>query len=208
MWVSSRPLGRSELARLLRLPSLGISARSAAVSAVVVLVALALAGATFCLILYRSLLAGVDDATAGRVRTIVDALHSASPDDLDSALLTTNQRVVAIQLIAPDGRVVVRAGSAPATPLIPINEFDFNLRRGMPDDAVLNDDLRVSGQKVNGASGQYTVLVGGGSEAVEATVRTVALLVAGGAPIIVAVSSGSPWRTALVRIAASSKNCS
>jgi signal transduction histidine kinase len=194
MWVSSRPLGRSELARLLRLPSLGISARSAAVSAVVVLVALALAGAIFCLILYRSLLAGVDDATAGRVRTIVDALHSASPDDLDSALLTTNQRVVAIQLIAPDGRVVKRAGSAPATPLIPINEFDFNLRRGMPDDAVPNDDLRVSGQKVIAASGQYTVLVGGGSEAVEATVRTVALLVAGGAPIISGVAAAASYR--------------
>ena len=182
MWVSSRPLGRSKPARLMRLPSLGISARSAAVSAVVVLVALVLAGVTFCLILYRLLLTGVDDATAGRVRNIVDALHSDSPDDLDSALLTTTQRVVAIQLIAPDGKVVKRAGSAPATPLIPINEFDFNLRRGMPDDAVRNDDLRVSGQKVNAASGQYTVLVGGGSEAVEATVRTVALLVAGERP--------------------------
>src|SRR3984957_9941298 len=97
MWVSCRPLGRSELARLLRLPSLGIAARPAAVSAVVVLVALALAGAAFCLILYRSLLAGVDDATAGRVRTIVDALHSDAPDKLDSALLATNQRGVPIQ---------------------------------------------------------------------------------------------------------------
>ena len=185
MWVSSWSRRRSDLARVMRLPNLGISARSAATSAMVVLVAFAFAGAAFDLILYRTLLAGVDDATAGRVRTIVDALHSDSPDDLDSTLLTTNQRVVAIQLIAPDGRVLKRAGSAPATPLIPINEFDFNLRRGMPDDAVLNDDLRVSGQKVNAASGQYTVLVGGGSEAVEATVRTVALLVAGGAPIIV-----------------------
>ena len=76
VWVPFRPLRRSELARVMRLPSLGISARSAATSAVVVLVALAFAGAAFDLILYRSLLAGVDDATAGRVRTIVDALHS------------------------------------------------------------------------------------------------------------------------------------
>lgn len=194
MWVPSRPLRRSELARVLRLPSLGISARSAATSAVVVLVALAFAGTAFDLILYRSLMAGVDDATAGRVRTIVDALHSDSPDKLDSALLATNQRVVAIQLIAPDGRVVKRAGSAPATPLIPINEFDFNLRRGMPDDAVPNDDMRVSGQKVNAASGQYTVLVGGGSEAVEAIVRTVALLVAGSAPIITGVAAAASYR--------------
>src|ERR1700677_1880337 len=108
VWVTSRPLRRSELARLMRLPSLGISSRSAATSAVVVLVALAFAGAAFGLLLYRSLLAGVDDATASRVRAIVDALHSGSPDDLDSALLATTQRVVAIQLIAPDGRVVKR----------------------------------------------------------------------------------------------------
>ena len=194
MGVSSWPLRRSELARVMRLPSLGISARSAATSALVVLVAFAFAGAAFDLILYRSLLAGVDDATAGRVRTIVDALHSGSPDDLDSALLATTQRVVAIQLIAPDGRVVKRAGSAPATPLIPIAEFDFNLRRGMPDDAVADDDMRVSGQKVNAPSGQYTVLVGGGSEAVEATVRTVALLVAGTAPIITGVAAAASYR--------------
>jgi signal transduction histidine kinase len=192
--VSSWPLRRSELARVMRLPNLGISARSAATSAVVVLVAFAFAGAAFDLILYRTLLAGVDDATAGRARTIVDALHSGSPDELDSALLATTQRVVAIQLIAPDGTVVKRAGSAPATPLIPINEFDFNLRRGMPDDAVADDDMRVSGQKVNARSGQYTVLVGGGSEAVEAIVRTVALLVAGTAPIITGVAATATYR--------------
>jgi signal transduction histidine kinase len=194
MSVSSRPPRRSELVRLLRLPSLGISARSAAISAVVVLVVLAFAGAAFDLVLYRSLLAGVDDATAGRVRAIVDALHSDSPDHLDSVLLTTTQRVVAVQLIAPDGKVVKRAGSAPAKPLVPITEFNFNLRRGMSDDAVPDDDMRVSGQRVNTASGEYTVLVGGGSEAVEATVRIVALLVAGGAPVISGVAAAASYR--------------
>ena len=64
----------------------------------------------------------------------------------------------------------------------------------MPDDAVRNDDMRVSGQKVNAPSGQYTVLVGGGSEAVEATVRTVALLVAGSAPIITGVAAAASYR--------------
>lgn len=178
----------------MRLPTLGISARSAAVSAVVVLVAFALAGATFDLILYRSLLAGVDDATAGRVRSIVHALHSDSPDDLDSALFTTTQRVVAIQLIAPDGKVVKRAGSAPATPLVPVTEFNLDLRRGMSDDAVPNDEMRVSGQRVNTASGEYTVLVGGGSEAVEETARIVALLLAGSAPIIIGVAATASYR--------------
>jgi signal transduction histidine kinase len=162
------------------------------VSAIVVLVALALASAGFVAVLYQSLLEGVDDATAGRVRHIAEALQSNSPGDLDSALLTTNQRVVAIQLIAPDGKVVKRSGSAPNTPLVPVTEFGLNLRH-MSDDAVPNDDMRVSGQRVNTSSGEYTVLVGGGSEAVEATARTVALLLAAGAPIIIAVVAAATY---------------
>ena len=187
------PFRRTGLVRSVRPANLGISARSAAVSAIVVLVAFAFAGAGLDAILYRSLLAGVDDATAGRVRHIAEALQSNSPHDLDGALLTTNQRVVAIQLIAPDGKVIERSGSAPKTPLIPITEFDLNLRRGMSDDAVPNDDMRVSGQRVNTPSGPYTVLVGGGSEAVEATARTAALLLACGAPIIIAVAGAATY---------------
>ena len=53
----------------------GISARSAFVSATVVLVALTLAGAGLAFVLYRLLLAGVDDAAAGRVRDIASALQ-------------------------------------------------------------------------------------------------------------------------------------
>jgi signal transduction histidine kinase len=185
---------RRGLARLMRLPTWGIAARAAAVSGVVVFVTLAAAGTALDLILYRSLLAGVDYATAGRVRAIVDALHMHSPDDLDSALMRTDQRVVAIQVIAPDGTVVKRSGSAPAAPLIPVTEFDSGLRRGMPDDAVPNDDMRVSGQRINTASGNYTVLVGGGSEAVEATARTVALLLGCGAPIIVGAAAAASYR--------------
>jgi signal transduction histidine kinase len=173
--------------------NLGISARSAAVSAVVVLSALTFAGAGLDVILYRSLLGGVDDAAVARVRDISQALQSNSLTGLDSALLTTDQRVVAIQLVASDGAVVRRSGSAPKTPLIPVSQFDFNLRRGMPDDAASGDDMRVSGQRVATPSGDYTVLVGGGSEAVEATARTVALLLAGGAPIIIAVAAGASY---------------
>jgi signal transduction histidine kinase len=163
------------------------------VSAIVVLCALTVAGAGLDAILYRSLLAGVDYASGERVRDIAKALHSDFPDALDSALLTTDPRVVATQLIAPDGTVVKRSGSAPKTPLVPVTEFDFNLRRGLPDDAVAGDDMRVSGLRVATASGDYTVLVGGGSEAVEATARTIAILLAGAAPIIVAVAAGATY---------------
>ena len=189
MGVSAvRPSRRSRIARFVRLPNLGISARSAAVSAIVVFFALAFAGGGFVAILYQSLLQGVDDATAGRVRHIAEALQSNSPDNLDSALLTTNQRVVAIQLIAPDGKVIVRSGSAPTTPLVPVTEFDLNLRAACPTTPC---PMTTCGSADNGStlpSGEYTVLVGGGSEAVEATARTVALLLAA------APRSSSRWR--------------
>ena len=176
------------------LKQLSISARSATVSAVAVLVALALAGSVLDVALYRYLLAGVDDATAGRVRSIVSSLDTNPPDGLDDALLTTSQRVVAIQLVGPNGEVVKRVGAAPATPLVPVDRFDYNLLRGLSDDAVANDDMRVSGQRVNTAHGTYTVIVGGGSEAVEAIARTVALLLACGAPIIVGVAAAVSYR--------------
>ncbi|AAS03418.1 MULTISPECIES: HAMP domain-containing sensor histidine kinase [Mycobacterium avium complex (MAC)] len=172
---------------------LGISARSAAVAAIVVFCALTVAGAGLDAILYRSLLSGVDYAAAERVRDIAKALQSDSREELDNALLTTDQRVVATQLIGPDGSVVKRSGSAPATPLVPTADFDFTLRRGLPDDAVSGDDMRVSGQKVATRSGVYTVLVGGGSEAVEATARTLAILLATTAPVIVAVAAGATY---------------
>lgn len=176
------------------LGGLGISARSATVAAIAVLVAFALAGAILDVVLYRFMLAGVDDATANRVRSIVGALHTESPDHLDPTLLTTNQRVVAIQLIGPNGDVVKRVGAAPAAPLAPVSHFDSKLLRGISDDAVTDDDMRVSGQKVNTTRGEYTVIVGGGSEAVEATARTVALLLACGAPVIVGVAAAASYR--------------
>jgi signal transduction histidine kinase len=185
---------RSLTRRAWRLQRLGIAARSATVSAVAVLIALTLAGAILDIALYRYLLAGVDDATAGRVRNIAVALNTTAPDALDTALLTTTQRVIAIQLVGPSGNVVKRAGSAPVTPLVAPNRFDEHLLRGMSDDAVADDDMRVSGQRVDTAHGTYTVIVGGGSEAVEATARTVALLLACGAPIVVGVAAAATYR--------------
>jgi signal transduction histidine kinase len=179
---------------LRRLKGLGISARSATVAAIAVLVAFALAGAILDVVLYRFMLAGVDDATANRVRSIVSALQTESPDDLEPTLLTTNQRVIAIQVIGPTGAVVKRVGTAPGMPMVAASHFGSTLLRGISDDAVTDDDMRASGQKVDTTHGEYTVIVGGGSEAVEATARTVALLLACGAPVIVGVAAAASYR--------------
>ncbi|OBI27315.1 two-component sensor histidine kinase [Mycobacterium sp. E1386] len=172
--------------QLRRLPHWGIAARSAAVSAMVVLCALLLAGAALDAFLYRSLLVGVDYAAAERVRDLAKALQTEPPAGLDNALFSTDQRVVAVQVVAADGTVVKRSRSAPRTSLVPVTTFGAALRRGLSDDAVAGDDMRVSGQRVATAAGDYAVIVGGGSQAVEETARTVALLLAAGAPVVIA----------------------
>ena len=192
--LTMRSIRFSTLGRLRRYTRLGIPARAATVSGVVVLVALALAGSGLGLILYRYLIAGVDDATATRTKSIIAALQAGPPDHLDRALLTTSQRIVAIQIIDGNDRVVTRSGSAPATALVPVTRFGAALTRGLSDDAVADDDMRVSGQRVETARGDYTVIVGGGSEAVEATTRTAALLFACGAPIVVLVASVASYQ--------------
>src|SRR5690349_18684373 len=87
----------------------GISARSAMLSATVVMVAIAVAGAGLLFVLYRSLLSGVDDAAAGRVRDTLAALNFDKPSELDGALLMTDQRVVAVQIIDVNGTVIQRS---------------------------------------------------------------------------------------------------
>src|ERR1700760_4586016 len=98
----------------------GISAQSAIASATVVFVAVAIAGAFLVFVLYRSLLSSVDDAAASRVRDIVAGLAFDKPAELDGALLTTDQRVVAVQIVDAGGKVVAHSDSAPETALIPL----------------------------------------------------------------------------------------
>ncbi len=168
----------------------GISARSAFVSATVVLVAFVIAGTGLAAILYSSLLAGIDDAAAGRVRDVVAALQFDPVTELDPSLLATDQRIVAVQVIDPFGTVIQHSQSAPDTPLIGAGTIGATLQIGLPDHASATGDMRISGQIVDsGTSSGYTILVGAGSEAVESTVKTVLLLLAGAAPLVTAVAA-------------------
>jgi signal transduction histidine kinase len=171
----------------------GISARSAFVSASVVLVALIVAGSGLAIILYRSLLSGVDDAAAGRVRDVVAALQYDAASELDAALITTDQRIVAVQVIDSAGAVIQSSQGASATPLIQPSTVGGRLQIGLPDRASPDGDMRISGQTVEGKGGSYTILVGAGSEAVESTVKTVLVLLAGAAPIVIAVSAAATY---------------
>jgi signal transduction histidine kinase len=173
----------------------GISTRSAVLSAAVVFVAVLVAGGGLVFVLYRTLLSSVDDAAAGRVRDIVAALNFDTAAELDGSLLTTDQRVVAVQIIGADGRVLQHSDSAPPdTPLLPVSAFGPSLRSGFSDDSSPDNDMRLSGQTADTATGRYTVIAGGGSESAESTVRTVAVLLMIAAPIISAVAGIVSYR--------------
>jgi signal transduction histidine kinase len=163
-------------------------------SATVVTVALAVAGAGLLFVLYRSLVSAVDDAAAGRVRNTLAALNFDKPSELDGDLLTTDQRIVAVQIIDANGKVIQRSDAAPESPLIPLSALGTTMRKGIVDDASPDNDLRISGRTADTGTGRYTVIAAGGSESVEGTVSTVALLLAVAAPIVIGVAAAVSYR--------------
>jgi signal transduction histidine kinase len=171
----------------------GISARSAFVAASVVFVVLALAGAGLAAVLYRTMLSGVDSAAAGRMSDVADAVQVAGPAGVEPALLQTDQRILAVQVIRADGMVVRRSDSAPDVPLIPLAEVSDGLHIGMPEQTSPFGRIRFSALSLNGPDGRYTILVGEGSATIAATVRTVVVALALAAPFVIAVSAAATY---------------
>jgi signal transduction histidine kinase len=163
-------------------------------SATVITVALAVAGAGLLFVLYRSLLSGIDDAAAGRVRDTLNALNFDQPSELDRDLLATDQRIVAVQIIDANGTVAARSNTAPESPLIPLSSLGTAMRKGIPDNVSPEDDMRISAQTANTGTGRYTVIAAGGTESVESTVTTVALLLAVAAPVVSGVAAAVSYR--------------
>jgi signal transduction histidine kinase len=159
-----------------------------------VFIALGLAGAALTVALYQSLLAGLDDAAARRVGDIAAGLAFDSVADLDAPLLDTDQRIVAVQILDSKGNVVARSVRAPTSPLVDFRTIGPSLRVGLTDDVPPDNDQRVSGRTIDTKFGQYTVLVGGDTEAAESTVRIALLLLAGSCPVVVAVAAIATYR--------------
>jgi signal transduction histidine kinase len=173
--------------------SWGISARSALVAATVVFVALTAAGAILAVVLYRSMLSGIDSTAAARVGEVAVSLGAGGAAGLDPDLLSTDERILAVQIITPNGTVVRRSSSAPDTPMVPISEIGDGVHIGMPEQESPYGPIRFSAQTVDGAGGRYTVLVGEGSQVVFATVKAVVIALALAAPIVVAVSAAMTY---------------
>jgi signal transduction histidine kinase len=171
----------------------GIAARSAFVSAFVVLVAMTIVGVALCGVLYRSLLSAVDDAATERLREIAAGLQSDSPAELDTSLLAAGEHIVAVQIVNSTGAVIQRSSSAPGTPLVPTSTVGSEVRSGIPAIPSVADDMRVAAQSVDSRGGRYVLLVGAGTEGVESTVMSVALGLAAAAPIVTAVAAAATY---------------
>ncbi len=171
----------------------GISARSALVAATVVFVALGVAGAGLALVLYRTMLSGIDTAAATRIGAITQQVARRGAAGVDPVLLDTDQRIVAVQVIGADGAVVRRSRSSPDTPLVAMTDVGDGVRIGLPETSSPFGRIRFSAQTVTGPDGRYTVLVGEGSATIESTVWTVVVALAIAAPVVIAVSGAATY---------------
>ncbi len=171
----------------------GVSARSAFVAATVVFVALVIAGAGLAAILYRTMLSGIDSAAATRVGEVAEQIVNRGAAGVDPAMLSTDQRIVAVQVITTDGTVVRRSQSAPDTPLVALKDVGDGLRIGMPEQSSPLGRIRFSAQTVEGPDGRYTILVGEGSATIASTVWAVVVALAIAAPVVIAVSAAATY---------------
>lgn len=171
------------------MPRWSIAARSAVIAGVVVLSALAIAGAGLTAVFYRSLIDGVDAADAGRVGDVAAGLQEDPPGEIDDPLLATDQRITEVQIVDAHGVVVRKSDSAPATPLVSVDNVGDTLRVGMSPDLPGESNMRISARTVDSPYGRFTILVAGGDEAVESTVKTAAILLLLATPIVMGVAA-------------------
>ena len=164
----------------------GIAVRSALVAAAVVLAGLLIVGSAATMLLYRMMCADIDNAAVARAQAVAEELRKDSPDDVESMLMDTDHRIVAVQIVDATGEVVLRSDGAPHTALIPLQ--DKGSQVGVL--ATNDDDIRVSTITVTSRKGRgYTVLVGGGIEPIEVMMSTIARMLAITAPIVAVVAA-------------------
>ncbi len=168
----------------------GISARSAFVAATVVALALTLAGAGLAAVLYRSMLSGIDSTAAERVADVAAEVEREGVVHTEPDALRTDERILAVQVIAADGTVVAQSDSAPNTPMVSLSDIGDGLHIGIAEHASPFGRIRFSADTVSAPGGaRYTVLVGEGSRVVISAVKTVVIALAIAAPIVIAVSA-------------------
>jgi len=172
----------------------GIRVRSALSAVVVLTAALALAAAALLWLLQHSLQSAADFSAAARAEQLSARLLTDPLDEVDPTLLATDGRTTVIQVLDAAGRVVLSSPNAPGKPLVEDRPGPGEqLSLGRLDNTAAGGDYRVTARGVSGVHGTFTVLVGTDQDPIDATLGTVAALLAVGFPVIALVGGAATY---------------
>ena len=172
----------------------GVRVRSAFASALVVAVAFGVAALALLWVLQHSLQSAADTAATARTQQIAQRLLADSPAELDRALLATDARTTIVQVIDGGGQVLLSSPGAPTTPVSTVRPGPGDvLSLGTVDNTADGGNYRITAQGVSGPNGTFTVLIGAGQDPIDATLVTVAALLALGLPVLVLVAGAATF---------------
>jgi len=172
----------------------GVRVRSAIAAALVVAVAFGIAALALLWVLQHSLQSAADAAATSRTQQIAQSLLENPPTELDRALLAADARTTIVQILDTGGQVIVSSPAAPDVPVSTVRPGPGDvLMLGTVDNTAQGGNYRVTAQGVSGPNGSFTVLVGAGQDPIDATLATVAVLLALGLPVLVLVVGAATY---------------
>lgn len=161
--------------------------RTAVAATAVVACCLLVAGGALLFVLYSSLETSARSTADSRATQLVDEMRSEAPAELDQSAIATDSQVGVVQIVDRSGRVVAQSAGSPAQPLserqVPVGGKEFLGRISLSP----QEDFWVTAAGADTPAGPVTILVGADREPVEKAVTTVAVLIAIGGPLVVAL---------------------
>ncbi|WP_067900376.1 sensor histidine kinase [Nocardia vaccinii] len=170
----------------------GVRIRSAMTAALVVGVVLLIAAGAMLGLLRRSLIHQLDVAADTRTSQIADELGHSDGRKVPDGLLAVEGQVVAVQVVAPDGRIAWRSADKLSTPLTDPQSAGTPAV-GLPPTSDYDEDLRVAARTVSTPRGDFTILVAADTESVEHAIGEVAALLAMGGPLVVLAAAAATY---------------
>ena len=172
----------------------GVRSRSALAAAVVMTLCLAVAGAVLLVVLYRSLESTAETAAGLRAERIAAALASDDLDDLDSTLLATDGQIGVVQVVGQASVIRAASNGAPRSPLAVVHLDDGQARYLGRVETPAGVEYWVSARGAAADGEPVTILVAVNREPVESIVAKVGVLLALGAPLLVALVAVGTYR--------------
>ncbi|MGV9638058.1 HAMP domain-containing sensor histidine kinase [Nocardia rhamnosiphila] len=178
------------LVRVLTQPARwGLRLRSALTSAAVVAVVIGAGAGMLVWSLYHSQLSALDTEASSRADIIAARLSDLGVDGVDQDMLAPDSRIDSVQIIDARGIVARASPGAPSTPLIDAAPGTDVTGQPICDEK----DLRISARPAGTGDGSFVVLVAATGEVVEDAAKRIALGVALGGPVVVAVAAAATY---------------